>query len=134
MSTLPHGYLVTLGRNDLRHRANSLVGKAIREGRLTRQPCERCGKEPALAHHESYDPGDELKVNWLCPKCHAARHKELRQGLRKFEQDVRREIEHAQKEHKAHTHKDSPSAPTQAQQESGLPATSPVSLAPLPPS
>ncbi|HEM7839616.1 hypothetical protein [Burkholderia multivorans] len=56
------------------------VMKAIRAGRLTRQPCERCGESPTAkdgrslvhAHHEDYSK--PLHVRWLCVSCHYAEH------------------------------------------------------------
>ena len=56
------------------HRAARVaVGNALRDGRLTRKPCEVCGKERAQAHHCDYSK--PLEVMWLCPKHHAAWHK-----------------------------------------------------------
>jgi hypothetical protein len=125
---VPYGYVVTIGDTRIRRRANEMVSKAVREGRLTREPCERCGNEPTYGHHESYVPGDELKVNWLCPKCHAARHKELRQGMQEFENDVRRVIEQAQREQR-----NTAQGPTELRQQTtegeGAPTTSTVSRA-----
>lgn len=55
--------------------AHNAVSRALRSGRLVRQPCERCGEEQSYAHHESYDR--KLDVKWLCQPCHKQRHKEL---------------------------------------------------------
>lgn len=55
--------------------AHSAVARAIRGGRLVRQPCCRCGAKKTVAHHEDYDK--PLKVVWLCQPCHKQRHKEL---------------------------------------------------------
>ena len=60
-----------------RQKAHSAVAKAIRNGKLLRQPCERCGCEKSLAHHEDYD--FPLDVMWLCQPCHKQRHKELKE-------------------------------------------------------
>jgi ribosomal protein S27AE len=54
--------------------AHQAVYRAIRSGRLVRQPCSRCGAEPAEAHHEDY--ARRLDVEWLCPECHRQRHDE----------------------------------------------------------
>jgi hypothetical protein len=52
--------------------AHAKVGKAIRQGRLTREPCEVCGASFAEAHHDDYDK--PLQVRWLCPEHHRAHH------------------------------------------------------------
>lgn len=45
-------------------KAHYLVGNAIRDGRLIRQPCEVCGDAQAQAHHDDYFK--PLDVRWLC--------------------------------------------------------------------
>lgn len=58
-----------------RRHANALLNRAIRQGKIERQPCEVCGGEPAHGHHDDYDaPYD---VRWLCPPCHAREHQQL---------------------------------------------------------
>jgi len=50
-------------------RASNAVSNAIRDGRLTRGPCEVCGtKERVQAHHDDYRK--KLDVRWLCFKHH----------------------------------------------------------------
>jgi hypothetical protein len=56
--------------------AHIKVQRAIRSGRLTPQPCERCGVLRVVAHHENYDR--PLEVVRLCQPCHKARHAEIR--------------------------------------------------------
>ena len=56
--------------------ARQIVYFAVKGGALTPGPCERCDKSPAQAHHEDYSK--PLDVVWLCPPCHAQRHKEIR--------------------------------------------------------
>jgi len=60
-----------------RNKAHLAVARAIRNGRLTRQPCIRCGEQKSIAHHEDYDK--PLDVMWLCQPCHKQRHKELKE-------------------------------------------------------
>lgn len=55
--------------------AHNAVAMAIRAGTIFKKPCERCGSEASMAHHESYDR--KLDVTWLCQPCHKQRHKEL---------------------------------------------------------
>lgn len=55
--------------------ARSAVLKAIRSGRLKREPCRICGNPIAHAHHEDYSK--QLDVMWLCRKHHGERHREL---------------------------------------------------------
>lgn len=59
-----------------RHIATVRVHDAVRDGKLTRQPCEVCGAEPTEAHHDDYDK--PLEVRWLCRKHHREYHKQLR--------------------------------------------------------
>lgn len=56
--------------------AHVAVGNALRDGKLKRQACERCGDPQADAHHDDYSK--PLDVRWLCRPHHAARHRELR--------------------------------------------------------
>lgn len=64
-------------RNPEKRKAHVIVSNAIRDGRIERRPCERCGKK-AHAHHDDYSK--PLDVVWLCPVHHVARHKELSQS------------------------------------------------------
>ncbi len=64
------------GRNPDILRAYTAVKVAIRAGRLKRLPCERCGSEPAEAHHHhGYDREHWLDVQWLCKQCHEDDHR-----------------------------------------------------------
>lgn len=58
-----------------RMKCHNAVTRAIKSGKLTREPCIRCGSIKSLAHHEDYDK--PLDVMWLCQPCHKQRHKEL---------------------------------------------------------
>lgn len=60
-------------RNPVKKAASIVVNNAVRDGRLTRQPCEVCGAAKAHAHHGDY--GKPLDVRWLCTKHHAEWHK-----------------------------------------------------------
>lgn len=69
-------------RSDERHpekaRARKLLTQAVRVGRVSKpKHCQDCGEEKTPrrlhGHHEDYSkPYD---VNWLCPGCHARRHR-----------------------------------------------------------
>lgn len=54
-----------------RRKANVLVGNAVRDGRLQKQPCHVCGSA-AEAHHPDYDR--PLDVVWLCRPHHKQAH------------------------------------------------------------
>jgi ribosomal protein S27AE len=58
-----------------RGKAHKAVYRAVKNGKLVREPCCRCGNEKTLAHHEDYDK--PLDVMWLCQPCHKQRHKEI---------------------------------------------------------
>jgi hypothetical protein len=52
-----------------RYKANQMVNNAIRDGRLIRQPCSKCGSTVRVeAHHHDYSK--PLEVGWLCFTCH----------------------------------------------------------------
>lgn len=69
-------------QNKVKRQAHYKVGNAIRDGKLTVQPCERCGYGVGVhAHHEDYSK--PLDVNWLCKKCHGQRHREINEERRK---------------------------------------------------
>ena len=52
-----------------KYRARTAVGNAVRDGRLTREPCEACGTtERVEAHHDDYSK--PLEVRWLCKAHH----------------------------------------------------------------
>lgn len=57
-----------------RKKANcrSYVNVYIRRGKITKQPCEKCGKKAEM-HHEDYDK--PLEVVWLCREHHLEHHK-----------------------------------------------------------
>ena len=55
------------------YRAHYLVGNAIRDGRLKREPCANCGTTKLVnAHHDDYSR--PLDVHWLCATCHHRYH------------------------------------------------------------
>lgn len=55
-----------------KRKANIATNNAIRDGRLTRQPCEVCGLAKSEAHHDDYTK--PLDVRWLCRKHHLEHH------------------------------------------------------------
>jgi rubredoxin len=59
--------------NPVAYKAHYLVGNAVRDGRISREPCLFCGVEKVHAHHRDYSK--PLDVIWLCPKCHHRLHK-----------------------------------------------------------
>jgi hypothetical protein len=56
-----------------KHDARRAVWRAIREGQLTRQACERCGSNENIhGHHDDY--GKPLVIRWLCARHHGEVH------------------------------------------------------------
>jgi hypothetical protein len=55
-------------------RSHALVGKALRDGKLVRGPCEVCNSARVHGHHDDYDK--PLEVRWLCAEHHKAWHDE----------------------------------------------------------
>ena len=59
-------------------RATAKLNYAIKMGRIERQPCCVCNSEARIhAHHDSYAPGKEYEVRWLCGDHHALWHRML---------------------------------------------------------
>jgi len=61
-------------RNKEKRVAHYAVSNAVRDGRLDKQDaCTKCGSKKRIeAHHEDYSK--PLDVEWLCLKCHRAKH------------------------------------------------------------
>lgn len=53
-------------------RARTELKRAVREGRVQRQPCKVCSDPRSDAHHHDYSK--PLDVEWMCFKCHRAEH------------------------------------------------------------
>jgi DNA-directed RNA polymerase subunit RPC12/RpoP len=55
--------------NGLKVKARAAVTNAVRDGRLVKGPCTRCGSTVKVeGHHHDYSL--PLEVEWLCFKCH----------------------------------------------------------------
>ena len=60
-------------KNPLKFKARAAVGRALRSGVLTRQPCVVCGTtEKIHAHHDDYSK--QLEVVWMCGEHHRMYH------------------------------------------------------------
>lgn len=55
-------------KNPGKTRARSATSNAVRDGTLTKGPCEVCGEKKVHAHHDDYRK--PLSVRWLCFKHH----------------------------------------------------------------
>jgi hypothetical protein len=54
-------------------RAHNAVARALKAGKIERQPCQMCGAGAGVhAHHDDYDL--PLSVMWLCVVHHKTRH------------------------------------------------------------
>jgi len=65
--------------NPVKRSAHVLVGNAIRDGKLFKQPCEVCGDIKVHGHHCDYNK--PLEVMWLCAEHHSQWHSENGEGL-----------------------------------------------------
>lgn len=65
-------YRASTPERQMKSRARARVRGEIRAGRMTRQPCEVCGKQ-AQAHHDDYSR--PLDVRWLCRQHHFEIHR-----------------------------------------------------------
>jgi len=63
-----------------KYRAHVLVGNAIRDKKLFREPCEKCGRiDTVHGHHDDYLK--PLNVRWLCTAHHKQHHVSHGAGL-----------------------------------------------------
>lgn len=70
----------TKGRR-LKKLANNAVNNAVRDGKLKKKPCEKCGTEKGVhAHHDDYSK--PLQVRWLCPTHHGEEHRAINERHR----------------------------------------------------
>lgn len=54
---------------DDRTKARAILNVNVRRGKITRGPCEKCGKtEGVQGHHADYSK--PLDVRWLCRTCY----------------------------------------------------------------
>lgn len=62
--------------NLLKRSASTIIGNAIRDGKLTKQyACSVCGEDKKRIHGHHDDYAYPMTVRWLCQKCHIAWHK-----------------------------------------------------------
>lgn len=67
--------------NVIKRAANTIVGNAVRDGRLIKSSiCEICGTEHKRIHGHHCDYNYPMVVMWLCPKCHTGWHREHGEG------------------------------------------------------
>lgn len=60
-------------------RAHTAVQMAINSGALVRpSQCQACGRDGLKIHGHHRDYSKPLDVEWLCPKCHGAAHRAMR--------------------------------------------------------
>ena len=65
--------------NHHKRRAQNRANKAVRGGKLTKEPCAVCGVDKGMEmHHEDYDK--PLEVVFLCRRCHQTLHKNARRA------------------------------------------------------
>lgn len=58
--------------NGEKYRAHIIVNNAVRDKRLSKEPCFMCGTDKVFAHHPDYSK--PLSVVWLCQRCHKRIH------------------------------------------------------------
>jgi len=67
-------------KDKLRLQASARVSSALESGKIRRpKKCSVCHRKcKPDAHHDSYEPSQQLKVKWLCPPCHKRWHFDMK--------------------------------------------------------
>jgi ribosomal protein S27AE len=81
---LTAGKIAWIARNPEKRQCHVIFGNALRDGKIERQPCQRCSNPRSHAHHKDYSK--PLKVRWLCAACHSALHKRERRRIANADQ------------------------------------------------
>lgn len=69
----PKSYLASYRKaNRKKYQAHNKVNNALRDGKIQKEPCEVCGEQRSVAHHDDYDK--PLDVRWLCQGHHKQWH------------------------------------------------------------
>lgn len=67
-------------KNPNKYKAHTMIGNAIRDGKLFKEACCICNsKDNIHGHHDDYSK--PLNVRWLCSACHTKWHKENGEAL-----------------------------------------------------
>ena len=61
-----------------KHKAHIMVNNHKKAGNLHQEPCEICGNEKSVAHHDDYNK--PLNVRWLCQSHHKQWHAKHGEG------------------------------------------------------
>lgn len=62
-----------------KYRAHISLNNALRDGKIVKLPCEICGCERSVAHHDDYSK--PLNVRWLCQAHHKQWHRDNGEGI-----------------------------------------------------
>jgi len=58
--------------NPKKYKAHNMINNHVRAGNLHSKPCEICGCDKTVAHHDDYD--QPLNIRWLCQAHHKQWH------------------------------------------------------------
>ena len=74
--------LAYLSRNPIKKGASTMVGNAVRDGKLIKPTaCSNCESFSEMIHGHHDDYAKPLVVRWLCPPCHKSCHEKNGEGL-----------------------------------------------------
>ena len=65
-------------RNPIKRGVHAMTRNAMRDGKISKMPCEVCGCEKVHAHHDDY--AKPLDVRWLCALHHSQWHSKHGEG------------------------------------------------------
>lgn len=66
-------------KNPKKYKAHCIVNNALRDGKISKLPCEVCSNSKSVAHHDDYNK--PLDIRWLCQAHHKQWHRDNGEGI-----------------------------------------------------
>jgi len=65
-----------------KYKAHNIINNALRDGKISKEPCIICGNYKTVAHHDDYNKPHDIR--WMCQMHHVQWHRDNGEGLNPF--------------------------------------------------